>query len=127
MQSDWHQQGRRKGYNKPIEKPITIEQIPGTDRYHVRGEAANSNEIITLSGPEGLPLDRATRLRDDITAAAGRNGVPDAPFKTTWPELAMKRMIRYAAENGYEQVSMKSMREQMQKLGMDLDEMMESM
>ena len=105
VQSDWHQQGRRKGYNKPIEKPITIEQIPGTDRYHVRGEAANSNEIITLSGPEGLPLDRATRLRDDITAAAGRNGVPDAPFKTTWPELAMKRMIRYAAENGYEQVA----------------------
>ena len=27
--------------------------------------------------------------------------VPDAPFKKTWPMLAMKRMIRYAAENGY--------------------------
>lgn len=31
--------------------------------------------------------------------------VPDAPFKKTWPELAMRRMIRYAAENGYDQVA----------------------
>lgn len=31
--------------------------------------------------------------------------VPDAPFKTTWPELAMKRAIRYAAENGFDRVT----------------------
>jgi hypothetical protein len=46
-------------------------------------------------------------------ASAGRNptqlgsqaGVPDAPFKTSWPELALKRMIRYAADNGYDRIS----------------------
>lgn len=27
--------------------------------------------------------------------------VPDAPFKSSWPDLAIKRMIRYAADNGY--------------------------
>lgn len=32
-------------------------------------------------------------------------GVPDAPFKSTWHELAMKRMLRYAAENGYDRVA----------------------
>jgi len=31
--------------------------------------------------------------------------IPDAPFKTSWPELALKRMIRWAAENGYDSVS----------------------
>ena len=31
--------------------------------------------------------------------------VPDAPFKKTWPELLMKRMIRYASENGYDGIS----------------------
>ena len=31
--------------------------------------------------------------------------VPDAPFKTTWPELSLKRMIRYAAENGYDRIT----------------------
>jgi hypothetical protein len=30
--------------------------------------------------------------------------VPDAPFKTTWPALAMKRMIRLAAERGMDKI-----------------------
>ena len=33
------------------------------------------------------------------------DGVPDAPFKTTWPELAMKRMVRWSAENGFDRVA----------------------
>jgi hypothetical protein len=32
-------------------------------------------------------------------------GVPDAPFKKTWHELALKRMIREAAEKGYDRLS----------------------
>ena len=36
-------------------------------------------------------------------------------------EMIVGNAEQYARENGYEQVSMKSMREQMQKLGMDLD------
>jgi N12 class adenine-specific DNA methylase len=35
----------------------------------------------------------------------GKPGVPDAPFKQSWPMLAMKRMIRYAAENGFERIA----------------------
>lgn len=31
--------------------------------------------------------------------------VPDAPFKKTWPEFLFKRMVRYAAENGYDGIS----------------------
>ena len=42
-------------------------------------------------------------------------------------EMIVDNAEQYAKENGYKEVSMKSMREQMQKLGMDLDEMMESM
>ena len=32
-------------------------------------------------------------------------GVPDAPFEKNWHEVAMKRMLRYAAENGYDKVA----------------------
>jgi len=32
-------------------------------------------------------------------------GIPNAPFKTSWPALVMKRMIRYAAEHGFEKVA----------------------
>jgi len=33
------------------------------------------------------------------------DAVPDAPFKTSWHELVMKRMLRHAAENGYEKLA----------------------
>jgi GGDEF domain-containing protein len=32
-------------------------------------------------------------------------GVPDAPFKSSWPLLGMKRAIRWAAENGFDRVA----------------------
>lgn len=32
--------------------------------------------------------------------------IPDAPFKKTWYEVMIKRMIRYAAENGYHSVAL---------------------
>lgn len=31
--------------------------------------------------------------------------IPSAPFEKNWAELAMKRMLRYAAENGYDKVA----------------------
>jgi hypothetical protein len=34
-----------------------------------------------------------------------RGGVPDAPFKATWPALVMKRIIRFAVDNGYDRVA----------------------
>ena len=34
-----------------------------------------------------------------------QRGVPVAPFEKNWHELAMKRMLRYAAENGYDKVA----------------------
>ena len=36
---------------------------------------------------------------------SGVSDTPDAPFKTTWPLLAMKRMIRYAAENNFDRIA----------------------
>jgi hypothetical protein len=43
--------------------------------------------------------------RDLFTKYVGGNFVPTAPFKSTWHELAMKRMLRYAAEHGYDKLS----------------------
>ena len=34
-----------------------------------------------------------------------RSKVPDAPFERNWQELAMKRVLRYAADNGYDRVA----------------------
>jgi non-ribosomal peptide synthetase component E (peptide arylation enzyme) len=34
-----------------------------------------------------------------------RKEFPDAPFKSTWHELALKRILRYAAEKGYDRIA----------------------
>jgi len=35
----------------------------------------------------------------------GKPGVPDAPFKKNWHELSMKRIIKYAVDNGFDAIS----------------------
>lgn len=35
-----------------------------------------------------------------------KQGVPDAPMKDTWYQLALKRALKYAADNGYERVGL---------------------
>ncbi len=106
IQSDWHQKGRKEGYQSdrasgplpdnikisPEEVYVGVEQRP-VIRYFVtdRGEVRGTGHATAASAEEfarGL--------------AAKRGTVPDAPFKTSWHELAFKRMLRYAAENGYD-------------------------
>lgn len=53
-----------------------------------------------------LRADEDLRGREfDIAKGNIRTGVPDAPFKTSWPALAMKRAIRWAADNNFNVVA----------------------
>lgn len=78
VQSDWHQQGRKQGY-KNEERPATEEDI--------KAGHARTNQ-------EGMPV-----------VGGGPSAVPDAPFKTTWADLALKRAITKAAQEGYDAIS----------------------
>jgi hypothetical protein len=40
-----------------------------------------------------------------VAKEGAKKGIPDAPFKTSWPALVMKRAIRWAAEHGYDKVA----------------------
>ncbi len=88
-QSDWHAKGRHEGYTSGYEQ-----------------EGKKFYEAIPNST---VPWNELTQPQRDIFIREGANrtrgAVPDAPFKTTWQELIMKRMIRYAAEHGYEQLA----------------------
>jgi len=57
-----------------------------------------------VSGFSVLNL-RATELRQDLRNAQDPSGIPDAPWKKSWDALLMKRMIRYAVDNGFEQIA----------------------
>ena len=44
-------------------------------------------------------------LCSELHQSGNAGKVPDAPFKKTWPELLLKRMVRYASEHGYDGIS----------------------
>lgn len=92
IQSDWHQKGRKQGYQ-------------GSDRLNPdeMKELATLTDRTKVPNPTDAQLERSTEL--DKRRRASINGVPDAPFKQTWPDLALKRTIREAAEKGYDAVS----------------------
>jgi hypothetical protein len=115
IQSDWHQAGRKKGYQR--EKDLTPEQIdlkfiqseipPGADPSVYPGyyEAFDKNTGQFLGRHSGT-LNREQAMRDAVMSANQfQTGVPNAPFKTSWHELTLKRAIQEASEKGYDQIA----------------------
>src|SRR5690606_25772682 len=50
----------------------------------------------------------------------GTAKLPDAPFKKNWQELALKKLIRYAAENGYDKIAWTTGLQQVERYENDL-------
>lgn len=128
IQSKRHQEGREKGYEHyfPIsgvhageyvkvkdekyadrisfaevtdDRDIPIGQIEKIDgKYHPiasNGQRIGFKEFDT----EQEALDVVAKVYTRV------DGVPSAPFEKNWHELAMKRMLRLAAEEGYDKVA----------------------
>ena len=97
LQSDWHQEGRKKGYksNAPEEE--------------VR-KAYNAQGYNAVPFDELRPEDRAHEIKK-----FRERGVPDAPFKKNWEEMALKRLIHHAAEKGYHGVVITPGKEQAER------------
>jgi hypothetical protein len=116
IQSDWHQAGRIKGY-KPadyVEQSNALEK-EFKDLVNKRGELRREAERIGYRGEGHRALvDEANSItprlmqlqeqRDNMQNIINY-GVPDAPFKKNWHELAMKRLLNYAADNGYDSIA----------------------
>jgi len=149
IQSDWHQEGRKKGYRN--EEAIGKAKQAFTDYSK---DARERMRQLMLKEAEGdMAPDRALRFvnqyvdgMDDSAVAsflnekstfnnlyraskdAGATGVPDAPFKKNWHELAMKRLLNYAADNGYDSIAITPGAEQANryKLSKQVDQVMAS-
>lgn len=166
VQSDWHQKGRKHGYEtklsdeqrvekerldkrynelqRDLGRPITDQELEkyyklgnivkgysGWDKviaYHM-GKNNNWHVEVVHVNKDGSPIageyNRVHATNPDITeirkgmkeeldqtydeliklTQLERGGVPEAPFKKTWQELAMKRMLRYAAEHSYDKLA----------------------
>ena len=131
IQSKRHQDGREKGYKDETQIKAIRERIKELESarteaakkiLHRQGYSHYTDENWSKFDPDveekaekGLlgskeEMAYIKGLNEEIQNlyAEGRklyNGIPSAPFEKNWAELAMKRMLRYAAENGYDYVA----------------------
>ena len=113
IQSDWHQQGRQKGYS-----PAALRRggLRGLNVIQAEMDAV-VNELRSRPGVDYAPTNEQWAANPDLNTQFDRliaerqatldtvGAVADAPFKNTWPELAMKRIMLWAALSGYDQVA----------------------
>ena len=132
IQSKRHQEAREKGYvegqaemkkaYKEAHERVIRYSLDVAD-YHLLPAQMSPESLLTylkeirdLSQAPGMKemIDeqtaQLTKLLNERNSLLNkfegvRKGVPAAPFEKNWHELAMKRMLRYAAENGYDVVA----------------------
>ena len=119
IQSKRHQDGREKGYLDIVEEDrlkneylqaegaVIVYRKSLHDKYPEMGDIARLKNIGTPE--EYAQHTELTRLSIAAERALieyhDKHSVPDAPFEKNWQDLCMKRMLRYAAENGYDRVA----------------------
>ena len=147
VQSDWHQAGREKGYQKTRAELSAGKDVDGLHQKFISDvekyqwgdmdETANKKIAIELAdaivkGKDFLAQyeysyngeKRTDTISYDGNAVRGKGYFPsglipyelidvfkqdksfvaNAPFSKTWHELVMKRVLRMAAEEGYDRV-----------------------
>lgn len=122
VQSDWHQAGREKGYDTPERRMaketalnnLLAERSRLLDEQQRLEELAKPFTSIGKDAPANI-IDQwsivSNRLQNLQTEQnrLGRTsieGVPDAPFKDTWYQLALKRAIKEAVDKGYDRIGL---------------------
>jgi hypothetical protein len=120
VQSDWHQKGREKGYEQKYNfskesikvigeenTPKKINKYDYENFWMVEIQYPDGQTNKYYGGKEASPdYDKAINSAyEGQSSGLNFNKVPNAPFKKTWHELALKRMVRYAAENGYDKIA----------------------
>lgn len=91
IQSDWHQQGRKRGYMTGQDEPM--DRLKAQRVKDKIFERFDSGEIDTQQRNE--LLDELSRRIES------GNKVPEAPFKKSWHELALKHALGIAAKGKY--------------------------
>jgi hypothetical protein len=126
-QSDWHSAGRHEGYKadpKEISKADdavrqaqdartnfinTVAERTGRPETNPEGTKNSMRYVLESMTPEERAqyktFDDAFVKARDVKSRLTQGAVPDAPFKQNWHELVMKRMLRQAAENGYDRLA----------------------
>ncbi|MCP5014638.1 MAG: hypothetical protein GY938_05065 [Ketobacter sp.] len=113
IQSDWHQQGRDRGYQGELNEE-RANQREAFKEWAIRKRFIServSKEYMENWLDEHHAVNSGSYYGEFLNDRPGqldlrfRNPVPNAPFKTTWQELAFKRALRWAVDNGFDKVA----------------------
>jgi GGDEF domain-containing protein len=106
IQSDWAQEGKKKGFNSNISEADAKKQYKEFSQSMF--DKHGFDWLNKISVAEYEQEQRLNRLVEEAKGIKEKRGVQSAPFVTktdAWVSLAMKRMMRYAAENGFDKVA----------------------
>jgi len=115
VQSDWHQKGRDKGYSTP-ETEETKGKIADLVKQQEEAQRLRHEAIKKMKygdhGESPKWAEEADKQKKVIETTAsninklrGYDAVPDAPFKKTWHEMALRRLLKHAVDNGFDGLS----------------------
>lgn len=103
IQSDWHQKGRKDGYKQNL-KPLSSEEEKRWKQLDAKLMAPDGH-MDKFTPEERKEFEDLLDRRHDNGKTSLTGLVPDAPFKKTWHEFVLKRLIREAAEKGYDKIA----------------------
>ena len=107
IQSDWHNEGRKKGYETDLTSAAMIEERETLYKRQedIRKElrTANAERITEKQQRLKNSLDAVDQQIAELTRKI-KEFVPDAPFRENYQEYVLKRLIREAAEKGYDSI-----------------------
>lgn len=95
IQSDWAQQGRDKGFKR--------------EGYDKEGKRKVYKDILERYARDEITTEQRDQELEAMEITFGTTGsIPTGPFvqnTKSWTALAVKRLMRYAAENGFDKIA----------------------
>jgi hypothetical protein len=111
VQSDLHQSGREQGYRGQVQQlppDVFVRETGGDNWEAIDTRIGRRGERIAIAGSKDEAAAKALQ-------ALNEKGVPDLPYKESWPTLALKRVLHHAAQGGYDRLTLNN-GEQVKKL-----------
>lgn len=117
IQSDWHQEGRKKGYKDQIDETINEPHVTKEDielkKDKGRLIAINKKQnteyrLAKKDTPKEQVVEDAVKyfneyidqLNEQTQKIRTQSKTPSAPFKKTWPEFVFKKILDQAVRSG---------------------------
>ena len=104
IQSDLHQKARKVGYNNKQAR----DEFEKYSQELAAKYDLNPNQNLAMYGTMKKMTVEEINKYNDLQAQVNFDGIADAPFKKNWYELTMKRLIKYAVDNGYDGIAFTS-------------------